>query len=119
MGGGGVCGLVYVGVFVVMEEEGVLIDVVGGTFIGVMVGGMYVCDFSVFFVCIMVMKFVKEMFSVWGCVIDFIFFVVSYFIGWGMNCAFGINFGETKIEDCWLSFFCCMFDLILCMLIVY
>ena len=119
MGGGGARGLAHVGVLAAMEEEGVPIDAVGGTSIGAMVGGMYARDPSALLVRIMVTKFAKEMSSAWGRVIDLTLPVVSYFTGWGMNRALGINLGETKIEDCWLPFFCCTLDLISCMPIVH
>jgi predicted acylesterase/phospholipase RssA/CRP-like cAMP-binding protein len=119
MGGGGARGIAHVGVLAAMEEEGIPIDAVGGTSIGAMVGGMYARDPSALLVRIMVMKFAKEMSSAWGRVMDFTLPVVSYFTGWGMNRSLGVNFGETKIEDCWLPFFCCTLDLISCMQIIH
>jgi predicted acylesterase/phospholipase RssA len=119
LGGGGARGLAHVGVLAALEEEGVPIDAVGGTSIGAMVGGMYARDPSALLVRIMVSKFAKEMTSFWGRMMDFTLPVVSYFTGWGMNRALGLNLGESKIEDCWLPFFCCTLDLISCMPIVH
>lgn len=119
MGGGGARGLAHVGVLAALEEEGVPIDAVGGTSIGAMVGGMYARDPSALLVRIMVTKFAKEMTSFWGRIMDFTIPVVSYFTGWGMNRALGLNLGESKIEDTWLPFFCCTLDLISCMPIVH
>ena len=119
MGGGGARGLAHVGVLAAMEEEGVPIDAVGGTSIGAMVGGMYARDPSALLVRAMITKFAKEMSSTWGRFMDLTLPVVSYFTGWGMNRTLGLALGETKIEDCWLPFFCCTLDLISCMPIVH
>lgn len=40
--GGVVCGLVYIGVFKVFDEQGIQIDVIVGISMGVVVGGLYV-----------------------------------------------------------------------------
>jgi len=80
---------------------------------------MYARDPSALLVRVMVTKFAKEMTSFWGRIMDFTIPVVSYFTGWGMNRALGLNLGESKIEDTWLPFFCCTLDLISCMPIVH
>ena len=119
LGGGGARGLAHVGVLAALEQEGVPIDAVGGTSIGAMVGGMYARDPSALLVRAMVTKFAKEMSSAWGQFMDLTLPVVSYFTGWGMNRSLSLVLGETKIEDCWLPFFCCTLDLISCMPIVH
>lgn len=40
--GGGVCGVVYVGVFEVLEVNGVMVDCIVGMSMGLIVGGLYV-----------------------------------------------------------------------------
>lgn len=119
LGGGGARGLAHVGVLAALEEEGVPIDAIGGTSIGAMVGGMYARDPSALLVRIGAGKFAKKMSSTWGRFMDITIPVVSYFTGWGMNVGLRMNFGGTKIEDCWLPFFCCTLDLISCVPIVH
>jgi len=46
LGGGGARGLSHIGVLKIFEREGIPIDVIVGTSIGAMVGGMYACGIS-------------------------------------------------------------------------
>ena len=46
LSGGGAKGLAHVGVLKVLEEEGVRVDVVTGTSMGSLVGGLYALGFS-------------------------------------------------------------------------
>ena len=118
-GGGGARGLAHVGVLAALEEEGVPIDAVGGTSIGAMVGGAFARDPSALLVRATAGKFAKEMSSVWRRLMDITIPIVSYFTGTGMNIGLRSTFGATKIEDCWLPFFCCTLDLISCVPMVH
>ena len=46
LGGGAMRGLAHIGAMQVMEEHGIMPDVVAGTSIGAFVGGVYACGMS-------------------------------------------------------------------------
>ena len=119
LGGGGARGLAHVGVLAALEEEGVPIDAIGGTSIGAMVGGAYARDPSALLVRATTGRFAKEMSSLWRRLMDITIPIVSYFTGTAMNIGLRSTFGATKIEDCWLPFFCCTMDLISCVPMVH
>lgn len=106
LGGGGSRGLAHLGVLRALEEEGIPIDLIGGTSIGAFFGGLYAQNDSSLKIRRAASLFSKEMGSLWGYIKDFTLPLCSYFTGSSFNLnLFGV-FKNTKIEDLWLSYFC-------------
>ena len=70
LGGGGARGITQVGVIRALEEEGIPIDIVGGTSIGAFVGGLYARDADIVPVYGWAKKFAGRMASLWRFVLD-------------------------------------------------
>ncbi|EJW04930.1 hypothetical protein EDEG_00923, partial [Edhazardia aedis USNM 41457] len=106
LGGGGARGLAHIGIIQALEEEGIPIDVVGGTSMGAFVGACYSreCDnISVFRDC---KKFCNSMSSKWLQILDLTYPICSIFSGLTFNRLIESMFKDKKIEDLWLEFFC-------------
>jgi lysophospholipid hydrolase len=84
---------------------------IGGTSIGSFVGGLYAMSDSYLSINRVAHKFCRQMGSVWGFVADLTFPVVSYFTGRCFNRKLFTAFGDQKIEDMWLPFYCNSTDL--------
>jgi len=48
LSGGGARGFAHIGVIKVLEEEGIDVDVIGGTSMGSVVGGLYAMGYSIY-----------------------------------------------------------------------
>ncbi|KAK6532355.1 Neuropathy target esterase [Arthrobotrys megalospora] len=106
LGGGGARGIAHVGVIRALEEEGIPIDLVGGTSIGSFVGALYARDADIVPVYGWVKKFAGRMASLWRLVLDLTYPAVSYTTGHEFNRGIFKTFGDSQIEDFWLEFYC-------------
>ncbi|KAK6543405.1 phosphatidylcholine and lysophosphatidylcholine phospholipase [Orbilia ellipsospora] len=106
LGGGGARGIAHVGVIRALEEEGIPIDLVGGTSIGSFVGALYARDADIVPVYGWVKKFSGRMASLWRLVLDLTYPAVSYTTGHEFNRGIFKTFGDSQIEDFWLEFYC-------------
>ena len=119
LAGGGARGFAHVGVLMALEEEGVPVDMLGGTSMGSFVGGVYAKEPTALLTRIIARRLAVHMSSAWEQLLDLTVPVVSYFSGFRMNRALEPLFRGAKIEDCWLPFFCLTLDLISCAPIVH
>lgn len=111
LGGGGARGLSHLGIIQALEERGIPIDFVGGTSIGSFIGGMYACEQSFVKMEPIVRRYCEKMSSLWFHVQDLTLPITSYFNGVNFMRAIRDIFGERKIEDFWLNYYCITTDL--------
>ncbi len=105
LGGGGSRGIAQIGFIRAMEEEGIPIDMVGGTSIGAFNGGLYARDADLVPLYGRAKKFAGRMASLWRMVIDLTYPTTSYVTGHDFNRGIWKTFGESQIEDFWLYFY--------------
>lgn len=111
LGGGGARGLSHLGIIQAMEERGIPIDFVGGTSIGSFIGGIYASEQSVIKMDPIVRKYCEKMSSLWFHVQDLTLPITSYFNGVNFMRAIRDIFGDKKIEDFWINYYCITTDL--------
>lgn len=111
LGGGGARGMAHLGLLRVLEEEGIPIDHIVGVSIGAFIGGLYAKHSSYLEILPFASRFAQNMSSTWLFIKDFTLPFTSYFNGYSFGRELEKAFGDTKIEDCWLSFACLTVDL--------
>jgi NTE family protein/lysophospholipid hydrolase len=102
LGGGGARGLSHVGALRAIEELQIPIDAIGGTSMGAIIAALYTMDSDIE----KVYETCKTVFVDGGSLLDFTFPAVSLTSGGRIGAQLGHFFGDTKIEDLWLKFFC-------------
>lgn len=104
LGGGGARGIAHIGVIQALEEEGIPIDVVGGTSMGAFIGALYAkaCDNG--FVFRVTKKFSK--YSFWTFLFDLTYPICSFFKGHALDKSLRSTFGDSTFGDLWLEYFC-------------
>ncbi|KAK7206683.1 hypothetical protein BZA70DRAFT_236260 [Myxozyma melibiosi] len=105
LGGGGARGLSHYGVIRALEEEGIPIDIVGGTSIGAFVGGLYARDSDMVPIYGRLKKFSGRMTSLWRMLFDLTYPATSYTTGHEFNRGIWKAFGDSRIEDFWLQYY--------------
>ncbi len=111
LGGGGARGMAHLGLLRVLEEEGIPIDHIVGVSVGAFIGGLYAKHSSYLEILPYASRFAQNMSSTWLFIKDFTLPFTSYFNGYSFGRELEKAFGDTKIEDCWLSFACVTVDL--------
>ncbi|KOG97294.1 lysophospholipase [Saccharomyces eubayanus] len=106
LGGGGARGISHLGVIQAIEEQGIPIDVIGGTSIGSFVGGLYAKDYDLVPIYGRVKKFAGRISSIWRMLTDLTWPVTSYTTGHEFNRGIWKTFGDTRIEDFWIQYYC-------------
>lgn len=106
LGGGGARGISHLGVLQAIEEQGIPIDVVGGTSIGSFIGGLYAKDYEIVSIYGRIKNFSGRVSSLWRMITDLTWPVTSYTTGHEFNRGIWKAFGETRIEDFWLQYYC-------------
>lgn len=106
LGGGGARGLAHIGVIRALEEAGIPIDIVGGTSMGAFMGALYARDADVVPMYGRAKKFAGRMGSMWRFALDLTYPSASYTTGHEFNRGIFKAFGDSRIEDFWLSFYC-------------
>lgn len=106
LGGGGARGCAHLGVLRALEERGIPVDLVGGTSIGSLVGGLYARDGSMVSSIGRAKRFAGRMSSLWRFLTDLTYPLVSYTTGHEFNRSLFKVFSDTHIEDMWLPYFC-------------
>lgn len=106
LGGGGARGCAHVGFLRALEEKGIPVDMIGGTSIGSLVGGLYAKEAEVVSSYGRVKKFAGRTASLWRFVLDLTYPYCSYTSGFEFNRGVFKALGDTHIEDMWLPFFC-------------
>lgn len=106
LGGGGARGCAHLGVLRALEERGIPVDIVGGTSIGALVGGLYARDGSVVTSLGRAKRFAGRMSSLWRFLTDVTYPFIAYTTGHEFNRSIFKVFADTHIEDMWLPYFC-------------
>lgn len=106
LGGGGARGLSHLGMIQAIEEQGIPIDMIGGTSMGSFVGGLYAKDYDLVPIYGRVKKFAGRLSSIWRTLSDLTWPVTSYTTGHEFNRGIWKTFGETRIEDFWIQYYC-------------
>jgi lysophospholipid hydrolase len=106
LGGGGARGIAHVGIIRALEEAGIPIDIIGGTSIGAFIGALYARDADVVPMLGRAKKFAGRMGSMWRFALDLTYPTASYTTGHEFNRGIFKTFGDSQIEDFWLSFYC-------------
>uniref|UniRef100_A0AAY4BI20 lysophospholipase n=1 Tax=Denticeps clupeoides TaxID=299321 RepID=A0AAY4BI20_9TELE len=104
LGGGGARGCSQVGVIRAMTEAGIPIDMVGGTSVGSLMGGLYAEDKSCSLMRVRARQWAM-MTSVFNKILDLTYPVTSMFSGSSFNSSISSVFKEKQIEDMWLPYF--------------
>lgn len=106
LGGGGARGISHLGFLQAIEDQGIPIDMIGGTSIGAFVGGLYAKDYDLVPIYGRVKKFAGRISSIWRMVADLTWPVTSYTTGHEFNRGIWKTFGDARIEDFWVQYYC-------------
>ena len=106
LGGGGARGISQIGVIRALEEAGIPIDIVGGTSMGAFIGALYAREADIVPMLGRAKKFAGRMGSMWRFALDLTYPSASYTTGHEFNRGIFKTFGDSQIEDFWLSFYC-------------
>lgn len=106
LGGGGARGISHLGFLQAIEEQGIPIDMIGGTSIGAFVGGLYARDYDLVPIYGRVKKFAGRIASIWRMMTDLTWPVTSYTTGHEFNRGIWKAFGDARIEDFWIQYYC-------------
>ncbi|KAH7693267.1 Patatin/Phospholipase A2-related [Aphelenchoides avenae] len=110
LGGGGARGAAHVGVIRAMRDHGIPVDIVGGTSIGSMVGGLYAEDPHQDLEA-RAKSWFMVMCSLWRKIWDLTYAHSAMFTGAGFNRTLQDLFEDKQIEDLWLPYFCITTDI--------
>lgn len=105
LGGGGARGISHVGVLTALEENGIPIDFVGGTSIGAFIGGLYAKEYDLVPIYGRAKKFAGRIASLWRMALDLTYPATSYTTGHEFNRGIWKTFGDSRIEDFWISYY--------------
>ncbi|CAI8055933.1 Patatin-like phospholipase domain-containing protein 7 [Geodia barretti] len=111
LGGGGARGLAHVGALQAFTEAGVPIDMVGGTSIGSLVGGLYCEERDSARVETRAREFAKRMARFGDKILDLTYPHSAMFSGRAFNRLMKDTFKEKQIEDLWIPYFCITTDI--------
>jgi lysophospholipid hydrolase len=99
------------GIIKAFIEAGIPIDVVGGTSIGALVGGLYCRDANEDTCRALLAFFAARMSSRWRLAYDLTYPYCAWFTGEGYNRGMWKILGSRGLEDFWLPFFCVSTDI--------
>jgi predicted acylesterase/phospholipase RssA/CRP-like cAMP-binding protein len=99
LSGGGARGYAHIGLLRAMEETGIPIDSVGGTSMGAILGGLLAMQFD----SQTIQATCKQLISAF---LDYTLPIASLIKGRRVRSALESGFGERRIEDLWLPYFC-------------
>lgn len=105
LGGGGARGISHVGIIKALEDNGIPVDMIGGTSIGAFVGGLYAKEYDFVPMYGRVKTFAGRMGSLWRSLLDLTIPVTSYITGHVFNRGVWKAFGESRIEDFWIKYY--------------
>lgn len=111
LGGGGARGIAHLGVIKALIEAGVPIDVVGGTSIGSLVGGLYSRDANTDTSQALLAWLAGRLSSWWRICYEMTYPFCGWTTGSGFNRCIWNLFERRCIEDMWLPFFCVSTDI--------
>ncbi|EOB13415.1 Lysophospholipase NTE1, partial [Nosema bombycis CQ1] len=106
LSGGGARGVAHIGVIQALEEEGIPIDIVGGTSMGAFIGALYARDCDNSHVFRDSKKFCNKARNIWPFLFDLTYPLIAFFTGRGINKTLKGIFKNFLIQDLWLEYFC-------------
>ncbi|GAA5859717.1 hypothetical protein JCM8547_006997 [Rhodosporidiobolus lusitaniae] len=106
LGGGGARGISHIGALRALHEQGIPIDMIGGTSIGSFIGGLYAKEGDLVSTYGRAKRFSGRMSTLWRILTDLTYPVVAYTTGHEFNRGIYKSFYDVHIEDMWLPFFC-------------
>lgn len=106
LGGGGARGIAHIGVIQTLEKQGIPIDLIGGTSIGSFVGGLYAKEYDIVPIYGRAKKFAGRVASIWRTLSDLTYPLVAYTTGHEFNRGVWKAFGDSRIEDFWIRYYC-------------
>ncbi|KAK6019308.1 phospholipase, patatin family [Ostertagia ostertagi] len=110
LGGGGARGAAHVGILRALRERGIPVDIVGGTSIGALVGGVYAATPDER-VEERTRKWFSGMTSLWRKVLDLTYAHSAMFTGAQLNKSLQDLFEDKEIENLWIPYFCISTDI--------
>ncbi|XP_040270639.1 patatin-like phospholipase domain-containing protein 6 isoform X2 [Bufo bufo] len=111
LGGGGARGFAHVGIINALEEAGIPVDMVGGTSMGALVGGVYAEELDGSKTKDKTSKWAQMMSSLPRTALDLTYPITSLLSGSGFNTTLIHLFGQRQIQDLWLPYFCITTDI--------
>jgi predicted acylesterase/phospholipase RssA len=102
LGGGGARGFAHIGVIRAMHEAGIPIDLVGGTSIGACIGAQYAMGLD----WPAMLELNRKGFIDLNPMADYTLPIVALLNAAKFEKMFSMMFGETRLEDLWLSYYC-------------
>ncbi|CAH1271623.1 PNPLA7 [Branchiostoma lanceolatum] len=105
LGGGGARGASHIGVMRVLQEQGIPVDIIGGTSIGALMGALWAEERNWRAVADRARGFFSNMTSIWKKLVDLTYPVTSMFSGGAFNKGIEGVFGDKQIEDLWIPYF--------------
>jgi len=102
LGGGGARGLSHVGALRAIRDLDIPIDAVGGTSMGAIMGAVHAMGYAPE----AIHEIAERFFVRQGRLLDFTLPIVSLTAGRRIRKRLEAFFGETRIEDFWINFFC-------------
>ena len=106
LGGGGAKGFAHIGVIKALEEAGVPVDMVGGTSMGAFIGGLYARDSDHVTNIPYAKLLCSRLNSWWRMALDLTYPYASWFQGHEFNRSIWKCFGDARLEDLWLPYYC-------------
>ena len=102
LGGGGARGLAHIGVIRALEEAGIPIDMVGGTSMGAVIAAQYALGYDYK----AMLEINKKGWIAMDPLKDKTIPLVALLAGRKLDKMIAMMFGDTRIEDLWVKFFC-------------
>lgn len=102
LSGGGARGFAHLGAIRALREAGISFDLVGGTSIGAIVAAGTALEWS----CDELADRLRQAFVDTNPLSDYTLPIVSLVKGGKVTCLLREHFGETRIEDLWLPYYC-------------
>ncbi|XP_068130652.1 patatin-like phospholipase domain-containing protein 6 [Hyperolius riggenbachi] len=111
LGGGGARGFSHVGIIKALEEADIPVDMVGGTSMGALVGGVYAEERNSDRTAERTSNWATMMSSLVRTAMDLTYPITSLLSGHAFNRTLISLFGEKQIQDLWLPYFCITTDI--------
>ncbi|CAH1271616.1 PNPLA7 [Branchiostoma lanceolatum] len=105
LGGGGARGASHIGVMRVLQEQGIPVDIIGGTSIGALMGALWAEERNWRAVADRARGFFSNMTSIWKKLVDLTYPVTSMFSGYNFNRDIEEALVDKQIEDLWIPYF--------------
>ncbi|ONH69299.1 Lysophospholipase NTE1 [Cyberlindnera fabianii] len=106
LGGGGARGFSHLGILRALQDNGIPVDIIGGTSIGSFIGGLYARDYDLVPIYGRAKKFAGRVGSLWRTLSDLTIPITAYTTGHEFNRGIWKALGGYRIEDFWIQYYC-------------